>query len=117
MNERIYSNNNKQAEYEIDTMLDLLSTGKVRPLIGFDLETSPMPGLEGYPGTVLKDDGSFANADKKAYLSFVQTSWAANFDPVMLRNLGIFIPTKTTSGKEGDLKAGDAWHQCLAAVE
>lgn len=123
-NVRYYVDDNEGVKEAVVVMQELLRRPEVRPLISFDTETAPLPGLEGYPGArrelVTLEDGTteerFVKASKGEYLLFTQRVWKAAFNPSSLRELGLFLPVKTTSGKEGDLDAKEAWRLFLGRV-
>src|SRR5512138_3032821 len=116
---RIYINDQRQAEVAVQKMLRALDSGKFRTDVGLDYETSPIPGFEkyegapnsGYPGTQVG-----VRADKAQYLKFSQWAWAGSFNPTKLHALGLYVPQKITSGVEGNVSAGEAWLAFLRRV-
>ncbi len=116
---RIYINEQSEATLAVEKMLKALRSGKFRTDVGFDIETSPEHGLEayegapdsGYPGT---QEG--VKATKAQYLKFAQWSWLGSFNPAKLSALNLYVPEKTTSGKEGELSAGEAWLAFLDGI-
>jgi DNA polymerase I-like protein with 3'-5' exonuclease and polymerase domains len=116
--ERLYINSLGAANRAVAEIVGMLESGRFRKEVGLDVETSPLPGLEGYPGTQPKDEGDgFERATKDAYLRFSQKVWRAGFSPFALNALGVYLPKKTTSGKEGDISAADAWSAFLVRLE
>lgn len=113
---RIYINETEGAKTAISEIVELVQSGKVLPLIGFDVETAPLPGLVGYPGSQTDDEGNVIKAQKKTYLEFAQKVWRENFNPSKLQALGLYLPKKTTSGKEGDVTAQEAWQLFLNRI-
>jgi DNA polymerase I-like protein with 3'-5' exonuclease and polymerase domains len=112
-----YVNETYQARAAVSDIVRLVQEGRVEPVIHFDTETAPMPGLEGYPGTVFdQETQKWVKANKKSYLEFAQHAWKAAFVPGMLQRLGLFIPEKTLSGKEGGVDAKDLWKAFLERV-
>lgn len=97
---RSYINSTDDARVQVERMVELVQTGKARLEVGLDVETAPIPGLVGYPGTVMGDDGKWVKADKRSYLEFAQRLFRLSFMPSALINLGLHIPEKTISGKE-----------------
>src|SRR5690242_13264660 len=74
---RTYVNTTQDAVAEVEHIVHLLTSGKVHPFAGIDVETSPMPGLEGYPGTQFVEETDpdtgetklvLVRASKKTYL-------------------------------------------------
>lgn len=113
---RRYINSTAEAQTLIEEIVRKVQCGDVHPLIGFDVETAPLPGLVGYPGSQTDDEGNVIKAQKKTYLEFAQKVWRENFNPSKLQALGLYLPKKTTSGKEGDVTAQEAWQLFLNRI-
>lgn len=129
MNTRTYINSAEQAQGAAEEIVTLLRSRRVRPVVALDVETAPLPGLEGYPGTlfeivevrdeagnVVGTEEKIVRAKKAAYLEFVQRIWRGSFNPAALRELLIHIPAKTISGKEDGVNAGAAWSLFMERV-
>ena len=115
MSSRRYINTTEDAQATVEEMVSLVTTGAVRPVVGLDVETSPLPGLEGYHGTRRQAE-KFVKATKDEYLRFAQKVWRSGWNPVCLADLGLNIPQKTTSGKEAGIDAKEAWKQFFLAL-
>lgn len=113
---RTFVNATEEALAAVAEIVRLVSTKVVEPLVALDIETAPFPGLEGYPGTVVNDDGEFVRASKRAYLEFAQRKWAEAFDPALLAVLGLYVPRKVT-GLDAGQKADAAWVEFLTHLE
>lgn len=115
---RNYVRTTEQAKEAVAEIVRLVQSGAVEPLVGLDIETSPLRSLVGYPNTLLGEDGEPVKANKKLYLSYAQTAWRNNYNPRKLAQLGIYVPTRLTNGNESKgVPARQAWEQFLAAVE
>lgn len=115
---RAYINSTEKANAAVEQIVALVKSGEVDPLIGLDLETSPLRSLVGYPNTLLDASGEPAKPNKKSYLSYAQTAWRNNYNPRKLAQLGIYVPTRLTNGNESKgVPARQAWEQFLAAIE
>lgn len=107
---RTYVSDVESATRAVQQIVSLVKNGTVDPLISFDVETMPIPGLEGYPGTTFDDAGEPIKPAKKDYLVFSQERWFDSFNPEKLAQLGLVVPTKTTSGNERPgIPAKTAW--------
>lgn len=119
-NVRLYINDDAQAARAVELLVQQFAHGDYSYRVSIDLETSPIPGLEGYPGArrVVKDGVEvFVKASKDEYLRFAQRVWRAGWERRALSALGAFVPTKLTSGKVGHLDAKAAWQMFLAQLE
>lgn len=117
---RLYINDDAQAAQAVELLVQQYLHGDYDRVIGLDLETAPLPGLEGYPGArrVYKDGvESFVKASKDEYLRFAQRVWRAGWERRALTGLGLYLPSKTTSGKVGNLDAKEAWSMFLERLE
>ena len=114
---RTYVNDAASAESTVARIVEQVRQGHVRWLIGFDVETAPLPGLVGYPGTVLDDERELIKPTKKSYLEYAQCLWRSHFDPSKLQLLGVYLPKKTTAGNESPgVAAKHAWELFLARI-
>src|SRR4051794_2293746 len=115
---RTYINATEAAQRAVAEIARLVKGGYVDPLISFDVETMPIPGLEQYPGTSFDDEGERIKAAKRHYLVFSQERWMDSFNPGLLATLGLRVPRKTTAGNERPgVRAGIAWAEFLLAVQ
>lgn len=127
---KTYINTTEDAKATVAEMVRLVTTGAVRPVVGLDVETAPIPGLEGYPGSrrelvdvkdaegnVTGQTEKFVKASKDEYLRFAQKVWRAGWNPFALAALGLYLPKKTTSGKEGGIDAKEAWKLFLDGLK
>lgn len=107
---REYVNSTNQASAAVARIVALVQADAVEPLVGIDLETSPLSGLTHYPGTVFDEAGERISPKKKHYLEYAQQKWRESFDPAQLAHLGLFVPSKTTNGHESKgVPAKAAW--------
>jgi DNA polymerase I-like protein with 3'-5' exonuclease and polymerase domains len=116
--QRTYINDTTGANAAVSEIVSLYQSGKVTSDIALDIETAPMLGLVGYPGSQVDEAGNQIKATKKTYLEYTQFLWRVSFNPDALRELGIFIPIRTTAGKEAVslLDAKAAWALMLERV-
>lgn len=115
---RVYINSTEDANVAVEQIVALVHSGDVEPLIGLDIETSPLRSLVGYPNTLLGNDGEPVKANKRLYLEYAQRVWRNNYNPYKLAQLGIYVPTRLTNGNESkNVPARKAWEQFLAVVE
>ncbi len=125
---RTYVKAMDEAQRAVAEIVGLVESGAVRPLMGLDVETAPLPGLEGYPGSLwetvesVAEDGTareeekIVRAKKATYLEFVQRLWKGAFEKAALQMLQLHIPAKTISGKVDGVDAKTAWALFLKRV-
>lgn len=109
-NIRHYINDPIEVSAEVHRLCELVETGKVEALIGFDTETQPREGLQAYPTTLKGALGITGN--KKSYMLWLQWVTHRDFDLAALENLGCPFPTYF-SGKF----AAPQWAQFAADVK
>lgn len=115
---RTYINSTEGAIAAVEQIVALVKSGQVDPLIGLDIETSPLRSLVGYPNTLIGGDGEPVEPNKKLYLSYAQTAWRNNYNPEKLAQLGVYVPSKLTTGNEAKgVPARAAWQALLARAE
>ena len=115
---RTYIKATDEAQRAVAEIARLVRGGFVDPTISFDVETMPIAGLEGYPGTSFDDDGERIKPAKKHYLIYAQERWADSFNPDYLARLNLRVPRKTTAGNERPgVPAKVAWQEFWQAVQ
>lgn len=93
---REYINSTDSAKAAVEAIVALMGDGAVRPLVGVDIETSPLPELVGYPGTTFDEEGNRVRGSKKLYQTFLLEKWGASLDPEKLAAFGVYLPTRLT---------------------
>src|SRR5689334_9474123 len=118
MTTRLYVRTTDEAQSAVADITRLVKGGHVDPTVSFDVETMPIAGLEGYPGTSFDEEGERIKPAKKHYLVFAQERWADSFNAGVLNTLGLRVPRKTTAGNERPgVAAKVAWAEFWQAVQ
>lgn len=91
---RAYITAYDEAVAAVAEIVRLVNSGEVEPLVGFDVETAPIRGLSGYPGTQFDDAGEPIAPNKRQYQEFTRRLWQTSFNPTALQRLGIAVPLK-----------------------
>ena len=110
---RSFIETTEEAGIEVARIVDGVQTGVYLPLVGVDLETSPLRFLVGYPNTQTDDEGEPVKPKKKDYLAYAQKKIRASFIPEFCESLG--LPRKLTAGNESPgVSAKLAWESFSA---
>lgn len=115
---RNYVRSTEAAKSAVGEIVRRVKTGAAEPIVSFDVETRPIPGLEQYPGTLFNDQDERIKPTKKMYLEYAQARWTDSFSLGQLTGLDIRVPRRLTSGSERPgVPAKVAWQEFWAAVQ